>query len=563
MPEARPRIILPPGVAIDPALMQRLAVDFDVIDANSAIGRAQSRQWLRAEPLDGHALTESTASAVLEALGEGVGIVDASGDVAWMNLELAAQSAEILRRFVDTCTDLLRSAASGLVPLRAGDVQRRTFRIGSRSFEVVASALATPGQHNGNGAAPPTPTRVAAILLDVTEGRRVQERLDAIDSAGADLIRIDAEEVERINPAERLKALDGRVVAAVRNVFGWDHFEFRLLNRESKQLELVFCNGLSPLGIGEKLYARGDANGISGIVATTGQGYISRDTRSDKNYLRGLPTARSSLTVPLRLHERIVGVFNVESEQPDAFNEEDRLCAEVFGRYVALALNILDVLVVERRTTNRRVAITVMGEIKSPLDTIAKAAESIEVGADPRVVELAEKILDAVSSVRHRIEAATSGPQTILGVDEILREGQRDPILEGKRVLVADDEAAIRDTITDVLVQKGCEVSTFASGAPAIEAVRAEAEAGMPFDLVISDVRMPDRNGYEVFKAVKDTDQRTPVILMTGFGYDPHHSIVRCSQEGLHCFLFKPFQVTQLLEEVRKAFGVEAGGEKT
>src|SRR5262249_12154625 len=132
------------------------------------------------------------------------------------------------------------------------------------------------------------------------------------------------------------------------------------------------------------------------------------------------------------------------------------------------------------------------------------------------------------------------------------------PILMGKRVLVADDEATIRDTIVEVLVQKGCEVSAFSSGGPAIEAIRSESAAGMPFDLVISDVRMPDRNGYEVFKAVKDSHERTPVILMTGFGYDPHHSIVRCSQEGLHCFLFKPFQLTQLLDEVRKALSVKA-----
>jgi len=66
-------------------------------------------------------------------------------------------------------------------------------------------------------------------------------------------------------------------------------------------------------------------------------------------------------------------------------------------------------------------------------------------------------------------------------------------------------------------------------------------------------VRMPDRNGYEIFRAAKDCDPDMPVILMTGFGYDPHHSIVRSSQEGLHCFLFKPFQAQQLLDEVRKA----------
>ena len=84
------------------------------------------------------------------------------------------------------------------------------------------------------------------------------------------------------------------------------------------------------------------------------------------------------------------------------------------------------------------------------------------------------------------------------------------------------------------------------------------AATGRPFNLVISDVRMPDANGYEVFRATKDANHATPVILMTAFGYDPNHSIVRSSQEGLHCFLFKPFQVSQLLEESHKALTAHA-----
>ncbi|MFO0829000.1 MAG: response regulator [Phycisphaerales bacterium] len=554
----RPRIILAPGTALDPAQRERLVAEFDILEADAPVDRAAAMRLINPP------LSDTSAAGVLNALGEGVGIVEGSGDVVWMNQELAGQAPEVLRRFVDLCADLLRSSRSGIVSIDNGVSVRRNFRIGSRSYEVVASGLRGPqpaeSEQQVSRLLDEAPDRIAAILLDVTEGRRLQERLDAIDAAGAELLRFDAEEIERVNPAERLKTLDGRVVAAVRNVFGWDHFEFRLLNRETQQLELVFCNGLAPLGIGEKLFAKPEGNGISGIVATTGEGYICHDAQHDRKYLRGLPHAKSALTVPLRLHDRVVGVFNVESERDDAFGDEDRFCAEVFGRYVALALNTLDMLVVERRTTNRRVAMNVMGEITGPLDTISRAAEAIEEGADARVIELAERILDAVSSMKHRIEAATSGPQTILGVEEVLREGERDPLLVGKRVLVADDEASIRDTIVEVLQQKGCEVTSFSSGGPAIEAIRSESAAGIPFDLVISDVRMPDRNGYEVFKAVKDAHDRTPVILMTGFGYDPHHSIVRCSQEGLHCFLFKPFQVTQLIEEVRKAFGVNVAG---
>jgi DNA-binding response OmpR family regulator len=68
---------------------------------------------------------------------------------------------------------------------------------------------------------------------------------------------------------------------------------------------------------------------------------------------------------------------------------------------------------------------------------------------------------------------------------------------------------------------------------------------------------MPDKTGYDVFAAARKKSQTVPVILMTGFGYDPNHSIVRASQEGLQAVLFKPFKVGQLLAEVRKALQVE------
>ena len=110
-----------------------------------------------------------------------------------------------------------------------------------------------------------------------------------------------------------------------------------------------------------------------------------------------------------------------------------------------------------------------------------------------------------------------------------------------------------RSALLAILARKGADVIVCRDGAAAIEQMLAAVASGRPFDLVISDVRMPDRNGYEVFRATKDASPDTPVILMTGFGYDPHHSIVRSSQEGLHCFLFKPFEASALLLEVGKA----------
>ncbi|MCH7526398.1 MAG: hypothetical protein IID39_03080 [Planctomycetes bacterium] len=61
-----------------------------------------------------------------------------------------------------------------------------------------------------------------------------------------------------------------------------------------------------------------------------------------------------------------------------------------------------------------------------------------------------------------------------------------------------------------------------------------------------------------MFAAAKDANAETPVILMTGFGYDPNHSIVRARREGLAAVLFKPFKVDQLLGEVRTALRASA-----
>ncbi|MCH7703512.1 MAG: response regulator, partial [Planctomycetes bacterium] len=116
------------------------------------------------------------------------------------------------------------------------------------------------------------------------------------------------------------------------------------------------------------------------------------------------------------------------------------------------------------------------------------------------------------------------------------------------KVLVADDEDIILDSVRDVLASRGCEVCAVADGAAATEAIARES-----FDLVLSDIKMPAKNGYEVFAAAKDRDASTPVILMTGFGYDPNHSIVRARREGLAAVLFKPFKVDQLLDEIRMA----------
>ena len=68
---------------------------------------------------------------------------------------------------------------------------------------------------------------------------------------------------------------------------------------------------------------------------------------------------------------------------------------------------------------------------------------------------------------------------------------------------------------------------------------------------MLADIRLPDMNGYEFFRQVRQAQPQARVILMTGFGYDPTHSIVNARQDGLQHVLYKPFRVDQLLDALR------------
>lgn len=480
-------------------------------------------------------------TAALDGLGEGVAVVVENGEIVWMNDQLADHTPELLRLFSDAAAEVIVGFMEH-PDVNDGESARVDFSHEDRHYAVICSPM------------PDDPTRrtAAALISDVTDLKRTELLVEEIDQAGGDLLDLDPDTINPLDVGARLRLVEDKVIRTIRSVIGFEHFEVRLVDRKNDQLELVMGSGMEPLSIGERLFVSRTENGISGMVATSGQAYLCRDTREDPLYVTGIPDALSSLTVPLKLRDRVVGVLNVESAEPDAFDERDQMLVELYGRYIAMAINILDMLVVERYTTNRNFSSTVLGELNHPLEAITRNAAEIRAGyvGDGPMAEKLDAIIASVESVRARVLACTSGPQTILGKSDDESEIIDDPLISGRRILVADDEETIRGAIKMLLEQRGASVEAHTDGSGAIESLES---GGAPFDLVISDVRMPDRNGYEVFRAAKSLASELPVILMTGFGYDPHHSIVRSSQEGLEAFLFKPFQVSLLIEEVHKA----------
>jgi len=109
---------------------------------------------------------------------------------------------------------------------------------------------------------------------------------------------------------------------------------------------------------------------------------------------------------------------------------------------------------------------------------------------------------------------------------------------------VDDEEELVQNLKADIaLLKPEWEILTFPDGMKAMqEIIKGQV------DLVVTDIAMPDMDGYELFWRIKDYDENIPVIMMTGFGYDPNHVLVRAKVDGLKDVLFKPFDTEKLVE---------------
>ena len=502
---------------------------------------SDSRSFL---PLQRAQLTQQ-ATAILETVAQGVCIIDPQGQLTWCNLRMLEYSQEVRDTVCRFSGEVFRSHHVDATRRSASQRGRRFWLTTAENHYLEITI--TPVMDLDNRIA-----HVAAVVWDATQARRLQDKLDAIDRAGHELVRLDAEQIARLNAVERLALLEQKIIRSTRELMHFDNFAVRVLDRKTNRLDLVLSAGMPTEAQNVDIYAESDGNGISGYVAASGRSYICPDVRKDRRYVIGISDARSSLTVPLRLHDHVVGTFNVESDKPGAFGEDDRQFSEIFARHIAVALHILNLLDSERYSAAGKVAGDVMAEITAPLnDILTETANLIEdfIGYDELRKRLVQ-ISDNAVKIRESIKQLTSPSRSVVGVGAA-KARPSDPVLAGRTILVVDDEEVIRDTVRDVLVSYGCRVS-MADDAPA--AIRMVAES--PFDLVLSDIKMPGGSGYEVFAAAKDANRDCPVILMTGFGYDPNHEIIRARQEGLAAVLFKPFKVDQLLGEIRNALPV-------
>ena len=123
--------------------------------------------------------------------------------------------------------------------------------------------------------------------------------------------------------------------------------------------------------------------------------------------------------------------------------------------------------------------------------------------------------------------------------------------MKGLRILLVDDEPLMRLSMVDALEAIGHDVEAATSGTEGIEAIRQR-----PFDLVITDLRLPGADGLAVLKATKEQSPSSEIAVITAHG--SVETAVGAMKLGAFDYITKPFQMDELLLIVERVGRVVA-----
>jgi DNA-binding NtrC family response regulator len=120
---------------------------------------------------------------------------------------------------------------------------------------------------------------------------------------------------------------------------------------------------------------------------------------------------------------------------------------------------------------------------------------------------------------------------------------------ENKYILAVDDDSDIVTMVEQALQIHGFKVSAFTDPAMALEQFKVNCK---DYTMILSDIRMPGMNGYELIKKAKDIDKQVKIVLMSAFEINDREFHNLLPDVKVDAFLQKPFHIQQLNEVIEK-----------
>lgn len=488
--------------------------------------------WNRAGSLLQH-------ESILEVLGEGIAVVCPDLRVQWANITFeqwcgGPVAGKVIHEALRSPTFLGPDASPFSTALAGKPASARITLNGDTYLEIRVTPMLDPARRV---------QQLIVLCRDVTAEVQQQQKLDALHQAGRELASLNAGPSSEVADEERVEMLKHNIRRLTHDLLHYDVIEVRLLDPMTRELRPLLAEGMTQEAARRVLFARAEGNGVTGYVAATGKSYVCADAAHDPYFIEGSHGARSSLTVALVWGDKVIGTFNVESPQLGAFGPQDLQFAEIFCRELANALHTLDLLLLEKRQTATQSIDAINREVGLPVDEILTAATSVLerwIGHEPEMAEKLRKIIGSARVIKQSIQKV--GEDIAPAVGPLAFPSSESPTRLNLRVLVVDNDERVRRSAHSVLGRLGCIVETARDGREALTMAKLSS-----YEAMLADIRLPDLSGYDVYRLLRQAQPTANVILMTGFGYDATHSLVRARQDGLKHVLYKPFRVDQLL----------------
>lgn len=175
-----------------------------------------------------------------------------------------------------------------------------------------------------------------------------------------------------------------RVAELVRKVIDYEIFSILLLNEKTQDLRIRFQVGYVK-EVAERIRIK-VGEGVTGVAAQRREPVLVGDVSADPRYISGVPNVRSELAVPLIVKNRVIGVLNLESPQPDHFTEQHKRLLMLIGSRMAVGIENARLYT---RTTRQARTLVLLNEIARELTSILNLDELLK-----RIAELLNRLID-------------------------------------------------------------------------------------------------------------------------------------------------------------------------
>lgn len=213
--------------------------------------------------------------------------------------------------------------------------------------------------------------------------RGVQTVLDQSDiQSRIDPLLLEVADV--VNTTLDLDTTLHRVAELVRKVIDYEIFSILLLNEKTQDLRIRFQVGYAK-EVAERIRIK-VGEGVTGVAAQRREPVLVGDVSGDPRYISGVPNVRSELAVPLIVKNRVIGVINLESPQPDHFTEQHKRLLMLIGSRMAVGIENARLYT---RTTRQARTLVLLNEIARELTSILNLDELLK-----RIAELLNRLID-------------------------------------------------------------------------------------------------------------------------------------------------------------------------